>query len=75
MDLNQFATWQVEKPDTRCITIKAGHGEELNVWVFDRKLMIGQYAKSVDEIDLEAEKAADEKAEFERLRAKYEVAK
>ncbi len=72
MDLNQFAAWQAEKPDTRCITIEAGHGKELSAWVYDSELHEGQYVTSTYEIDLEGKKAADEKAEFERLRKKYE---
>ena len=54
MDLNQFLEWQEEKPKSRAITIKAGHGEPLMVWVYDRGLRTGQFVKSVDEIDLEA---------------------
>ena len=72
MDLNQFLEWQEEKPKSRAITIKAGHGDPLMVWVYDRDLRTGQFVKSVDEIDLEAEKAKEEKAEYERLKKKFE---
>ena len=72
MDLNQFLEWQEEKPKSRAITIKAGHGEPLMVWVYDRSLRTGQFVKSVDEIDLEAEKDKKEKAEYERLKKKFE---
>lgn len=72
MDLNQFLEWQEEKPKSRAITIKAGHGEPLMVWVYDRGLRTGQFVQSVDEIDLEAEKDKKEKAEYERLKKKFE---
>jgi hypothetical protein len=35
-------------------------------------LRTGQFVKSVDEIDLEAEKDKKEKAEYERLKKKFE---
>lgn len=69
MDLNQFLEWQEEKPKSRAITIKAGYGEPLMVWVYDRGLRTGQFVESVDEIDLEAK---EEKAEYERLKKKFE---
>jgi hypothetical protein len=71
MDLNQFVTWQAHKPNTRYLTIEAKPGKELSIWVYDSVLGAGQYVETVEEINLEAKKAADEKAEFERLRAKY----
>jgi len=75
IDLNQFYQWQQEEK-SRTVTIKIGEfgePEKLKVWVYDYKLDAGQHVTSVDEIDLEAEKERRERAEFERLRSKYET--
>lgn len=74
MDLNQFLEWQ-RQDKNRVVTIEIGvrsNSEEIHVWVYDYKLQVGQIVKSVDEIDLEAEKAKEEKAVFERLKKKFE---
>ena len=70
-DLNQFAEWQAEDPH-RSVEIKIA-GEATKVWVWDSSIMKGQFVKSVSEINLAAKKEQDERAEFERLRAKFEV--
>ena len=75
MDLNQFYQWQQEK-QSRSVTIKMGECLEpnkLTVWVYDYRLGAGQHVTSTDEIDLEAAKERRERAEFERLRCKYET--
>jgi len=71
IDLNQFAEWQAEDPH-RSVEIKIA-GEGTKVWVWDRSIMKGQFVKSVAEINLAAKKEQDERAEFERLRAKFEA--
>lgn len=74
MDLNQFLEWQKEGKD-RTVTIEIGsrsNSEKIHVHAYDYKLQVGQAVKSVDEIDLEAEKTKREKAEYERLRRKFD---
>jgi hypothetical protein len=72
MDLNQFAAWQAEKPDTRAIQITAGHGKQLDVWAYDSQLEVGQYVKFVSEINLEGKKEQAERARYEALKKRYE---
>ena len=71
IDLNQFAEWQAEDPN-RSVEIKLA-GEATRAWVWDSSIMKGQFVKSVAEIDLLAKKEQAERAEFERLRAKFEA--
>ena len=74
VDLNQFYAWQQEKPETRSMRIEADpfKSQDIKVWVYDYGLQAGQFVQSVDEIDLEGKKEAEERAEYEALRAKYE---
>lgn len=74
MDLNQFVDWVKEKP-RRQVTIElnpVNQEEFFNIWVYDYDLMQGQRVESVSEIDLEARKAEQEMAEYERLKAKFD---
>ena len=71
IDLNQFAEWQAEDPN-RSVEIKLD-GAGARAWVWDGSIMTGQFVKSVAEINLKAKKEQAERAEFERLRAKFEV--
>lgn len=71
IDLNPFIEWQAEKKESRSVDIKVGK-DRVSVWAYDHVLMEGQHVKSVDEIDLEGKKAENEKAQLERLKAKYE---
>jgi len=74
MDLNQFIEWQKQDMN-RMVTIEIGvrgNIRKIQVWAYDYKLKVGQIVQSVDEIDLEAKKAEQEKAEYERLRKKFE---
>lgn len=74
IDLNQFVKWQ-KQDKNRSVTIKIGdepRTHDIDIYVYDYRLMAGQRVKSVDEIDLEAEKLKREKAEFERLKRKFE---
>lgn len=72
MDLNEFVTWQAEKPGKRSANITIETNGEVKIWVYDFDLMVGQHVKSVEEIHLEGVKEAQEKAEYERLKAKFE---
>ena len=81
MDLNQFLEWQ-RAGKRRTVSIELGRPldkKHIRVWAYDYDLLTGQSVKSVDEIDLEAEKAKEEaekakeeKAEYERLKKKFE---
>ena len=74
MDLNQFLEWQRARK-SRTVTIEIGrrsNSEKILVWAYDYKLQVGQIVQSVDEIDLEGEKAKEEKAIYERQKATYE---
>ena len=70
-DLNQFAEWQ-KGNKSRSIEIKI-NARETRIWAYDSSMEVGQFVQSVDEIDLAARKEQKERAEFERLRAKFEV--
>jgi hypothetical protein len=72
INLNQFRDWQAKDPDNRCVDIKISKYEGTKVWVYDRILGTGQFVKSVDEIDLDGLKEVEDRAKYERLRAKYE---
>ena len=72
MDLNSFYTWQQQDPDMRHVQITIEHNNKPKVWVYDFTLMAGQHVKSVDEINLVGVREAREKAEYERLKAKFE---
>ena len=69
-DLNQFAEWQ-KGNKSRFIEIKI-NARETRIWAYDSSMEVGQFVQSVEEIDLAARKEQKERAEFERLRAKFE---
>ena len=69
-DLNQFAEWQAENKN-RSVEIKI-NARETQIWVYDNDLEAGQFVKSVGEIDLAARKEQKERAEFERLKERFE---
>lgn len=52
IDLKSFVAWQEEKPGRSiCYEKKdAFSGDE--IWVYDYHLAVGQYVKTIDEIDL-----------------------
>lgn len=74
MDLNKFYEWQQEKPQERWLSIKSDPVSGVYIWVYDQTLMAGQRVHSVEEIDLEGKKEAEERAKYEALKAKYEEA-
>ncbi len=61
-----------EKENGKHRTRSPSRQKHIRVWAYDYDLLTGQSVKSVDEIDLEAEKAKEEKAQYERLRKKFE---
>lgn len=72
-DLNKIREW-VQAKKGRHAAIDLGSifdNKYVRVWVWDYKLSVGQVVKSIEEIDLEAEKENRERAELERLKAKY----
>ena len=70
MDLNQFQSWQQEKPETRVVKIEIDP-EGTSIFVWDRKLGMGQIVHSVDEINLEDKAEEAERKKFAELQAKY----
>lgn len=77
IDLNQFAAWQVEKPDSRNVQIDFGpvydpiNPQSPRIWVFDSELDTGMFTDSVDHICLDDKKKVFERAEYERLKKIY----
>lgn len=72
MNIDGFIKWQAEKPNTRSVDIdidKSG----FRAWCYDIDLMAGQRVTDASQIDLEGAKTAKERAEFERLRAKFDA--
>lgn len=85
VDLNSFVDWVNEKPQARLVHIEiqmrsscssayavTKADAEIKVWVYDRGLEVGQFVKSVDEIDLERRKEDEEKSLLAQLKKKYE---
>lgn len=85
VDLNSFVDWVNEKPQARVVHIEiqmrssyssayavTKADAEITVWVYDRGLEVGQFVKSVDEIDLERRKEDEEKSLLAQLKKKYE---
>jgi len=85
VDLNSFVDWVNEKPQSRTVHIEiqmrssypsayavTKASAEIKVWVYDRGLEVGQFVKSVDEIDLERRKEEKEKILLQQLKQKYE---
>lgn len=73
-DLNKFREWQREKP-RRHVNIKIGDPsspDELKIWCYDYNLQVGQHVQDVSEIDLEAAKEKEERAQYKKLKQKYE---
>lgn len=69
--LESFIQWQKENPATRTVDIDINK-DGVKIWVYDTAIWQGQFVESVADINLEGEEERKEKAEFERLRAKYE---
>ena len=72
-DLNKIREWVQEKKGRHAV-IDLGNtfdNKYERIWVYDYELSVGQAVKSVDEINLEAEKEKQERETFEKLKAKY----
>ena len=70
MDLNQFMSWQREKPSRRSVDIKI-NPNETQTWVYDYDMAEGQFVRDASEIDLEGARERRERRQLERLQAKY----
>lgn len=76
MDISGFIEWQQAKPN-RIVKIELGsvvRSDHRKIWVFDYDIMSGQYVSDVSEITLDEERERRDRAELERLKAKYEAA-
>jgi|LGOV01.1.fsa_nt_gb hypothetical protein len=76
-NLNDFAEWQAEKPESRSIKIELnpnryGATDRHSFWVYDHDLQEGQIVSCVAEIDLEGKKQRSEMEKLAELKAKYE---
>jgi hypothetical protein len=73
MNLNTFLDWQAAAPNRHVdIHLKGDPGEQtVEIWVWDTKLLEGQFVKSVEDIDLVAEKEKKERAKLAELSVKY----
>lgn len=78
IDLNQFATWQAKDPEDRNvkIIIEGNPGDVCNlfnpwIYVYSKRKGISQSVRSVEEIDFDASHEKEERAEYERLKAKF----
>ena len=70
MNIQPFIDWQ-EAGKRRRFTIEKGDAfgnKEIKIWVYDFGIMVGQYVKSVDEIDLMATVKKDIAENIERLK-------
>lgn len=74
IDLNPFVAWQQEKPDTRRLDIKFSPYEKngFSIYAYDSSLRTGDLVTTVEEINLEKKHEAEQRAEYERLKAKFE---
>lgn len=69
----EFIEWA--KKGSRKVEISFDHlsgHKQTQIWVFDADLMVSKYVDSIEEVNLNDEKEKGEKAEYERLKAKYE---
>jgi hypothetical protein len=76
-DYNAFIAWAWEKPGTRNVEIKT-NGKQISVWVSEDndEEYFGGYVETLEEIsELKERKTRRELAEYERLKAKFELAK
>ncbi len=71
--LEELRAWQQQ--GRRIVEINMGSvrdKEYFRIWVYDYDLQAGQDVASADEIDLEGVIRRKEKAEYERLKVKFE---
>ena len=73
LDFSAFVAWRNEAPDRRYVSVKLEPGtKEVRVWVYDSVLQIGEYVTCVEEINLEQKKEDRDRAEFLKLKQKFE---
>lgn len=70
MRLQELMAWQAEEPG-RSVQIKI-NDSGVEIWVYSRRLGVGQLILSVSEIDLEAEKDKRDREKYAALKQKYE---
>lgn len=72
--IKQALDWQGEDRN-RHVAINIGSpwdNDDFSVWCYDYALSMGQYVKDGEEINIPKVKQDKEKAEFERLKTKFE---
>ena len=81
MDLNQFIEWQAAEPgrsvsiDIRPKIYPHEKENEVQIWVYSTKYLIGQFVENVSEIDLVAKKNANDREKYLELKKKFEEEK
>ena len=71
--MHRLIEWQNEKPKSRYVTIEASPLKQpYQIWVYDSDLQVGQFVTCVEEINLEERREKKERAEYERLRKRFE---
>jgi hypothetical protein len=72
--LTPLVAWQQEKPETRSLDIKFSRREKdgFSIFAFDSSMLCGQFVKTINDLDLEKEYEVKQRAEYERLKAKFE---
>ena len=78
-ELNQFRNWFIHQAvigKRIAVNIKMDSFDpeetEFRVWVYDTDLQVGQFVKSIDEIDLEEELRKKEYEQYLELKKKFE---
>ena len=77
--MNQFRDWFIHQAvigKRIAVNIKMDNfypeETEFKVWVYDTDLQVGQFVKSIDEIDLEEELRKKEYGQYLELKKKFE---
>lgn len=72
-DFNAFVAWHNEAPDRRYVSVELEpRTKEIQAWVYDSVLQIGEYVTCVEEINLEQKKEDLDREEFLKLKQKFE---
>jgi hypothetical protein len=78
-ELNQFRNWFIHQAVIGrriAVNIKMNNFNpeetEFRIWVYDADLQVGQFVKSIDEIDLEEELRKKEHEQYLELKKKFE---
>lgn len=73
LDLSAFVAWRNEAPERRYVSVKLEPGmTEVRAWVYDSVLQVGDFVTCVEEINLEQKKEDRDRAEYLRLKQKFE---